>query len=419
MTMAISGGSRAKRRAAGPWWIGSALIAACGAVVGCSPEQEVVKAPPTVTDSAGIRMVESGYPAWGEVSPWWVDLEPLVVIGAQPDEPDALLFGVTEAAKLSDGRILVANAGTFVVKVFRKDGSLHSQIGGKGEGPGEFRFPGPLRVTEGDTIVLWEGDARGRARFSAQGELIEHTRLSAAVIPNLQNAFEPSGRGEAFFLLPDLSSELGSEARRLTQWLARVTADGSRIDTLGVWPTTLRRAMRIGASSTSVSAPFSPTTVLTTGGRPERVLIGDSEVPVLHVLDLDGHEVLRIRWDEHRRTPSPQDLDVAMERAVRFRPEPERTRRAEALRSFRVGPVPAFDQLILDRMGHVWARRFVLPSDTAASWNVFDPAGIWLGVVTVPTGLNLTEIGPDYILGVVRDELDVELVVELALGRGG
>ena len=42
--------------------------------------------------------------------------------------------------------------------------------------------------------------------------------------------------------------------------------------------------------------------------------------------------------------------------------------------------------------------------------DVFDPDGIWLGTVATPRGLRVTEIGTDYVVGVWRDELDVEYI---------
>ena len=50
------------------------------------------------------------------------------------------------------------------------------------------------------------------------------------------------------------------------------------------------------------------------------------------------------------------------------------------------------------------------PSSQSTTWDVFDPTGRWLGPVRMPTGLRITDIGSDYVLGVWRDADDVEHV---------
>jgi hypothetical protein len=57
-------------------------------------------------------------------------------------------------------------------------------------------------------------------------------------------------------------------------------------------------------------------------------------------------------------------------------------------------------------LGEGWGQSRVLSTPTA--WRVFDPSGIWLGTVTLPARFNPMDIGKDYVLGLWRDEDDVE-----------
>ena len=41
---------------------------------------------------------------------------------------------------------------------------------------------------------------------------------------------------------------------------------------------------------------------------------------------------------------------------------------------------------------------------------MFDPAGVWLGDLTLPERFELHTVGRDRLLGVTRDSLDVETV---------
>jgi len=66
-------------------------------------------------------------------------------------------------------------------------------------------------------------------------------------------------------------------------------------------------------------------------------------------------------------------------------------------------------------------QRFLKPweHDAAAVWLVFDPAGRLLGEVEMPAGLEVFEIGEDYVLGLVRDDLDVERLMLHPLTAAG
>ena len=63
----------------------------------------------------------------------------------------------------------------------------------------------------------------------------------------------------------------------------------------------------------------------------------------------------------------------------------------------------------LDPHGNLWVSEYNLPEDgDRALWTVFDPEGVAMGFVETPPGLIIYEIGEDYILGKVEDELRVE-----------
>ena len=70
----------------------------------------------------------------------------------------------------------------------------------------------------------------------------------------------------------------------------------------------------------------------------------------------------------------------------------------------------AFDRVMSDASGHLWVEEYLLSWGrlSARPWTVFDPEGKGLGFVETPAGLEILEIGEDYILGTTRDERHVE-----------
>ncbi|MEE8116503.1 MAG: hypothetical protein V3T28_05275 [Gemmatimonadales bacterium] len=70
-----------------------------------------------------------------------------------------------------------------------------------------------------------------------------------------------------------------------------------------------------------------------------------------------------------------------------------------------------------DALGYLWVERFRRLGESQPEWLVFEPEGRWLGTVETPPGIRVTEIGAEYVLGIDRDELDVERVLLYELAR--
>ena len=131
---------------------------------------------PAVRDSAGIRILD-----YRGVSPTRqiVLSAPIATIGEDGSGPADLLDGVVGAARLSDGRLVVAQSkisgqrcgqsgctlnGSLLAAIYDSTGKTLSVFGRIGGGPGELSqgIIG-LRVISGDTIVL--ADQRGGMFF--------------------------------------------------------------------------------------------------------------------------------------------------------------------------------------------------------------------------------------------------------------
>jgi len=78
---------------------------------------------------------------------------------------------------------------------------------------------------------------------------------------------------------------------------------------------------------------------------------------------------------------------------------------------------PAHGGLTVTDEGRIWVKEFRRPHDQGPDrWKVFERDGRFVCHVTVPTGLTLLDAGADFVLGLVRDELDVEYVVRRRVG---
>ena len=72
---------------------------------------------------------------------------------------------------------------------------------------------------------------------------------------------------------------------------------------------------------------------------------------------------------------------------------------------------PAYSRILLDPAGNLWAERgpSAAGSSNTVDFLVFGLEGSLLGVVALPP-IQVLEIGPDYVLGIHRDELEIQSV---------
>ena len=71
---------------------------------------------------------------------------------------------------------------------------------------------------------------------------------------------------------------------------------------------------------------------------------------------------------------------------------------------------PVFQRFVADHVGNLWVEQYRRVGQEATRFDVFDPDGRYLGMVTGPNGLRIFEIGDDYVLGRWSDDLDVHHV---------
>jgi hypothetical protein len=120
-------------------------------LVGCSQ----AGTPPRVVerDRAVIRTVENHEPAWASGTPWVVEPEPVLDIGANPGDPAQPFYLITTVVGMGQG-LAVANMGSGQVLRFGHDGHREARIGRRGGGPGEFMRLSDLYRCAGDTLIV-------------------------------------------------------------------------------------------------------------------------------------------------------------------------------------------------------------------------------------------------------------------------
>ncbi|MDX2261497.1 MAG: hypothetical protein SFU84_07335 [Gemmatimonadales bacterium] len=377
-------------------------------------------------DSAGVRIVESVAPVWTSASQLRLDKAPALVLG-RADGPAEQQFGkVSGATRLRDGSVVVADGQSSQLRRFDATGRLLGTMGRPGEGPGDFRWISWITSLGTDSVLVWDCRLQRLTAFTGTGRLLttvvferppmmRDPRDGAAI----RVAVDVVGRfADGSFLtshrLPfGMSQETGMHADTLVIGILRGRGPAQEVGRV-----LYRDAFVYNFPKVSISgdAPFPRSGALAAGA--QRFYVSDGQAFAVREWSPTGSlvGVFRIRRPLTPVTPR----EIAADKAERLSSEGPRLRtEMERVNNWLVFPAtkPAFDALQTDRHGRIWAQ-VAGDSTRPRQWEVFAPAGAWLGSVTVPGGITVLEIGRDYLLGRAKDQDGVD-TVQLFLLRGG
>ena len=364
--------------------------------------------PPLVVqrDSAGIEIVEAMRPLWGDSSLWRIDPDPVVDLTLTGSGPAHEFFRSGSMKRRPDGSLMIADRSSLEVRLFSADGEFLGSFGGSGEGPGEFRS---LSVIEnaGDTLLAMDSD--GRVTVVAPDLTVVRTFNIAPLTLDLHyvdgGAILPEPRA---LVLPP-----AGVAGRIRPPVPLILFDleGERIDSIGEM-----QGPELYISGGSVGVFFGKSSHVATMGR--RIFNGANDLMQVQERDASGNLVRILRVPGY-----PLDLSAAQIAAERDFLLDRLSPGSPFRQGFEDAPAsdtrPAFDDILVDPSGAVWLELFRGQSeqDLPQEWLVLDADGIWLGTVEIPDRFTMSDITMDAVLGIWRDELDVQHPQVLRLTR--
>lgn len=360
-----------------------------------------------VVDSAGVRLVTSHQPLWGGETRWRVGAEPRVDVGVVEGDSVYQFRSIVAAILDAHRRLTVVSGDAPLVRQYDAQGKHLRSTGRNGPGPGEFRAPLRLVPDTSGHLLVWDPTQRRITWLTPELEVARTERLAGPRATHV-GALLPDGSR----VMP-ASFQSGTPTRRgpwrPTGVLALFSPDDADGDTL----MTYRGPEMMGhADGTAGPFAFPRETVVRAGGSPPRVVVGDTETFDIAVFTADGALAMRVRRATPLRGVTRDDIDRfrrALMSQIEGAPNEQYWRRQYADLE---GPstFPAFADLHVDRAGYLWVQEYEPFAPEQRSFAVFDPDGRWLGRVSMPDGLNVLDIGEDYIVGSVRDSLDVPSV---------
>lgn len=310
---------------------------------------------------------------------------------------------------------------------FDSNGKYSHAAGGSGGGPGEFAMLVSVFRGKDDSLVAVDMASRRVSFFDSDGKFGRSIRLMP--IPELPAPIALGMFADGALLATQgaytLRAEPPARTERDSQSLYRYSADGTSVTHLGRFP---------GQEWTIV------TTLMPDGrdqvgrrrrefGRSTAYAVSESSFYVadnanfeiqIYSIDAELHTVIR---KEYAALPVTEtDIMNYRDSVVASRDNALQQRRTRDLHARLPRPpdyMPAFaPDIELDTRGNLWVRETTRPGENSAPWSVFDESGALVGVVEMPVGFRVMDIGSDYVLGVRRDENDVEHVELRSLSKG-
>ena len=418
-----------------PW-----ALVACGAGSDRPAEDADSQATPghLVRDSAGIRIVENEQPVEGSRLGWEIGPRPAVTIGAVEAVDDFQLHLVDDAMKLPDGRIVVANGSSHQLLIFDEDGSYLTAWGQKGEGPGDFggehganAYGSRLFWMEpwpGDSIAVCHGTyslgLELLSIFDRNGRYARTLNLARDASNSRCRDLLDTGSIIASRSLQEWSGYPPTGIHRYDMGFSLLDADGSVLAELGSRRGAeefyyLDEAAFPPVSFWMFDPPFQQTVVWEAWG--DLAIVSPTDRYEIRAYGFDGSAVRIVRLDQDVRVPTQEHLDAFRADYVAPVDDPDfRKLLNTVVDALPLPPAfPALAAIEVDALGYLWVREYNPPGEEATPplWTVFDSDGIVQGFVETPPGLVIYEIGADYLLGKVRDELRVEFVQLWSLDR--
>jgi len=397
----------------------AAVLCATLAMVGCGSDTRDPASGPDYfqLDSAGVRVSVSTAEVAHAALGWTVEPEPDLVLGGGASAADNF-FNIQGLRGDSAGGVLVVDGGSEELRFFGSDGRLLRRAGGAGQGPEEFGDPVLVPVMGSDSLLVFDRDLMRAQVLAPEGEF---ARLMHFREGRPYGGRAPLGTVAFRYMLFNTSGTVGGgeaprpetgmlQLRQSFMWYDAATAERLTFDSVVI---DTRYYAREEGRRLDWVVPFTVRSSATasTGG----AFLTHGRRAEIREYGVDGQlqQIYRIRGGARPTTRERIDsfIDLELDRRPERYGSLPRDTWYDVYDDINIpDSLPAFQDIRVDELGWLWAERYQLDSSRPRTWVVFDLGGRARGTVRTPAGLDVQWIGPDAILGIWRNELDVEFV---------
>lgn len=373
----------------------------------------------TVSDSAGIPIVENRVDTAALRSGWSIAAQPQLTIGGLDAPESQQLFEIAGARRLPDGRIAVADGGSAEIRIYDAAGTLLTVHGRRGEGPGEFMQPRLAGVTAGDSLVVYDGNLRRVSILLPDSGFVRSYLVGGegggfpVALGTTADGGPVFGGGMYFSSQDGFPSGV---VRPLSRYVL-VAPDGSLRGDLGDIPAAEMFARTSGRSFSASRLPFGRVTAA--AAAPDRLWLGTGDSWQIRAFTPDARLARIVRFDLPLAPVTSDLVDADLAERLEDAADENEARQVRASMAEIPIPqnVPPYEYFLVDALNHLWIGEYLLPAERARTFIVIDSAGNAVGRLTMPERTRPVHIGEDFVLGISLDDLDVERLTLWSLER--
>ena len=404
---------RASRRSANFCYL--AVLCAALSFEGCIPSNDTIVDPLDQTALPQLHLTE------------------LEEFGREIDGSTPVLSRVTDAISLgNEGIALASDEGEILV--FGVDGGFRRRLGRRGEGPGEFQFIQDIVRLDDNRILAWDPALDRVTVFEPDGRLdftcTPHWAKSKQAGVGFVGAF-----GDGTFVLEDMTHRV----------LLESAAEGFRSDTIpyllfdqsgelaGTLEKFVRRQRYYDATTGYQSYLFESSVLSTIVG--DKLWVGENDMIVIQRSDSTGAQHSPLTLDRDPRRVTELDIEagwrawaeqmVAQQEqmvvqlsasfgagaaaAMQQRAEEDMARARAAIEPAEF--LPAYKSIIVGGDRALWLEDYLHPTETITRWFLMDDDFQPVGWIEFQSNELLLAAGPNRLIVLRKDDLDVESVI--------
>ena len=362
----------------------------------------------TVTDSAGVRIIELGPDLDGVAERRVLADEPDWVIRSREDDPSFMVSKVSDVELLSEGRIAVANEVGNEILVFDSAERHVATWGGTGDGPGEFRWLEWLASKPPDSLGAGDFGLRRVTVFDANGQFVRNVETASGIARSAGTVpARPIGLlsdGSVVTAVFQSPAPVEGPVRPGVE-VAVIPPSGDGADVVGTWPGGELSPFLEDGLLQMVAPPFGRRLHIATSS--DGVWLGDDEHWEIRQYAARGHLRVVVRSTASPTAVSDRLLEERITEKYRHvTPGPflEGLKRDQR-RIAGHATTPSFGSVLSTVSGGVAIGEYQAGRAPTRTWVVVDSIG-GVTMIDLPGALEVKRWGPDWVIGVVSDELD-------------
>lgn len=346
--------------------------------------------------------------------------DPILSIGIREADSPYELFQLGGAVRFSDGSVVVVSRGHFEVRKFDSGGSHLWSRGREGGGPAEFQLPELLPTCSSENrIVVYD---RLNARFTifdGVGKIVDEYRVQQFAGQGPYSTIKCTASGRMVFTRFADASQRPNEpgSYRWTMDMAYFDGDDSPVTVFRSEIPGTDRYVYFEGDVMRGEGPLTWGRDVCLAPADEGVWMGTGDRPEIELIDWTGTTLRRIEWSGADQAVTQAHIDLYRQDLYDWYERGGRENWRQIFEGLWEERRPALPDrfpshnTIMTAGDLVWVKEFRQPGKPEHHWRAFDATGRQVAEMLLPMLFVVEQIGPDWVMAKLTDELGIEKIV--------